>query len=74
MGQNQDMADNWKTVKMEEVQVGDRVRYRGSEFVVARVDDRFLGRDEMVCLIEDNPQRWHAYPGPRAGDVEVEVA
>jgi hypothetical protein len=65
------MADEWKTKNIEEVQVGDRVRYRGSEFTVARVDAPFLGREEMMCLIEDTPERWHAYPGPRGGEVEV---
>ncbi|MET0920876.1 MAG: hypothetical protein ABWY77_06720 [Acidimicrobiia bacterium] len=65
------MSDNWETVGAGDVQVGDRIRYRGSEFTVARIDDRFLGRDEMLCFIEDTPQRWHAYPGPAAGEVEV---
>ena len=35
-------------------------------------DAPFLGRDEMVCLIEDTPTRWHAYPAVRGGDVEVQ--
>jgi len=65
------MADNWKTTKVSDVKAGDRVRYRGSEFTVARVDAPFLGRDEMACLIEDTPDRWHAYPGPVSGDIEV---
>ena len=29
------------------------LRYAGQEFTVARVDSPFLGRDEMVCFIED---------------------
>ena len=65
------MADNWKTTKVSDVKAGDRVRYRGSEFTVSRVDAPFLGRDEMACLIEDTPDRWHAYPGPVSGDIEV---
>ena len=32
------MADGWETVGMADVEVGDRVRYRGFEFTVARVD------------------------------------
>jgi len=27
----------------------------------------------MVCLIEDTPQRWHAYPAVLGGDVEVQA-
>jgi hypothetical protein len=64
------VSDGWETVAMSEVGVGDRVRFRGFEFTVARVDERFLGRDEMVCLIEDEPDRWMAYPGPLTGEVE----
>jgi len=65
------MADQWKTTTLQEVRAGDRVRYRGSEFVVARVDVPFLGRAEMGCLIEDTPERWHAYPGPLGGEIDV---
>ena len=64
------MSDGWETVGMADVAVGDRVRYRGFEFTVARVDEKFLGREEMVCLIEDEPERWRAYPGPVTGEVE----
>jgi hypothetical protein len=71
MVQNHAMADEWKTKTVEEVRAGDRIRYRGSEFVVARVDAPFLGREEMVCFIEDTPERWHAYPAPRGQEVEV---
>ena len=67
------MADNWTTTKVEDVNPGDVVRYAGQEFTVARVDAPFLGRAEMVCLIEDNPERWHAYPAAVGGDVEVRV-
>ena len=63
------MAD-WQTKKVDDVQAGDVVRYAGQEFTVARVDAPFLGRDEMVCLIEDTPQRWHAYPAQKTDEVE----
>ena len=56
------MADNWETTKVEDVQVGDVLRYAGQEFTVARVDAPFLGRDEMVCFIEDTATRWHTTP------------
>lgn len=66
------MGEGWQTVPMTEVRAGDRVRYRGAEFEVARVDANFLGRETMVCLIEDTPTRWHAYPGPVTAEVEVQ--
>ena len=33
-----------------------------------------MGREEMVCLIEDEPDRWFAYPGPLTGEVERQQA
>jgi hypothetical protein len=65
------MAEQWQTVAMSDVGPGDRVRYRDHEFTIARIDENFLGRDAMVCLIEDEPTRWRAYPGPRDGQIEV---
>ena len=65
------MADSWTTIKASEVQPGDVVRYREVEFEVARIDDPFLGLDTMVCLIEDNPDRWNAYPASKDAEVEV---
>jgi hypothetical protein len=65
------MSDEWKTVEVTEVKPGDRVRHRGFEFEVGRVDQNFLGRDNMVCMIEDTPDRWHAYPAPATAEVEV---
>jgi hypothetical protein len=64
-------AAQWVKVPVDDVRVGDHVRHRASEFDVARIDPRFMNRDEMVCFIEDTPERWHAYPA-RLGD-EVEV-
>jgi hypothetical protein len=66
------VSDNWETVGMADVKAGDRVRYRNFEFTIARVDEKFMGRDEMICLIEDEPDRWFAYPGPVAGEIEVQ--
>jgi hypothetical protein len=67
------MAD-WKTITAADVKPGDTVRYANQEFTVARVDSPFLGRDAMVCLIEDTPTRWHAYPASRDAAVEVQVS
>ena len=65
------MSDSWQRVAIREVAVGDRVRYRDHEFTIARIDERFLGRDEMLCFIEDTPERWRAYPGPVEGEIDV---
>ena len=65
------MSDNWETVGTGDVEIGDRVRVRGHEFTIARIDERFLGREEMVCFIEDTPEQWHAYPSPVAAEIEV---
>ena len=64
------MADEWQTVTVDQLAVGERVRYRGFEFDIARIDPKFLGRDAMICLIEDTPTRWHAYPAPLTGEIE----
>jgi hypothetical protein len=71
VGHDGGMADEWITVKASEVKAGDFVRHRGAEFEVARIDDPFLGRDVMLCLIEDNDERWNAYPSMKDGDIEV---
>jgi hypothetical protein len=61
----------WVMATADDVTVGDRVRYRGThEFVVARIDENLLGRTDLVCLIEDSPERWHAYPARRSEPVE----
>jgi hypothetical protein len=62
----------WETVAVSKVGPGDRIRHRGTEFTVARVDPKFLGRDEMVCFIEDTPDRWHAYPARLVDQVEIQ--
>ena len=67
------MADDWKTTSVSDVQPGNVLRYAGHEFTVARIDSPFLGVEEMVCFIEDTPDRWHAYPAARGAEVEVRV-
>lgn len=61
----------WQSLPVSDVQAGDRVRLRGAEFEVGRVDRPFLGMDQMACLIEDTPSRWHAYPAGITEAVEV---
>jgi hypothetical protein len=68
-------ATEWESVGIEAVQVGDRIRLgSGAEFDVARIDSPFLGRDNMVCLIEDTPERWMAHPQPKTATAEVQRA
>lgn len=71
VGQTLAMAAKWISVPVPEVRIGERIRFRNTEFDVARVDSPFLGLDQMVCFIEDSPTRWHAYPGSKAQEVEV---
>lgn len=65
------MDETWETVTIQDVQPGDRVRCRGYEFTIGRIDSPFLGLDAMVWLIEDEPTRWFAYPGARDTPIEV---
>jgi hypothetical protein len=68
------MSEQFESVGVGEVQVGDTVRYRDAVFTVARIDPKFLGMDAMVCLIEDTAERWHAYPAPADGTLERRIA
>lgn len=68
------MSEQFESVAVRELQVGDTVRYRDAVFTVARIDQKFLGRDAMVCLIEDTPERWHAYPAPLDATLERRTA
>jgi glutathione peroxidase len=65
-------SPGWLRKPARDVAPGDRVRLStGVELTASRIEDRFLGRDQMICLIEDGPSRWFAQP-VRA-DVEIEV-
>jgi hypothetical protein len=71
-GQYRAMPDTWSTITVSEIRPGDFVRLQsGHEFEVARIDSPFLGMDTMVCLIEDTPSRWQAYPQGKDGEAEV---
>jgi glutathione peroxidase len=62
----------WAPRRADEVRAGDRIRLAdGVELNVARVEPRFFGREELVCLIEDSDVRWLARPMPAADEVEV---
>ncbi len=59
-------------IPVAEVQVGDRLRSRdGTEMTVSRIDQGFLGRPEMVALVEDSETQWFKLPAPADGEVEL---
>jgi glutathione peroxidase len=62
---------HWKSVPVSEVRAGDIVRSRGDVLSVTRVEPGFMGRPDMVALIEDTPNRWYKRPVPPGHDVEV---
>ncbi len=65
----------WMKVAAREVKAGDRIKLgTGDEFEVAKIEARFLGRDNMSAFIEDTPTRWHSYPMPLDAEVEVQRA
>ena len=65
------MADEWLRLTVADVQPGDRVRHATREFDVARIQSPFLGQTTLVCLIEDTPVRWCAYPVGVTMEIEV---
>ncbi len=65
------VGEGWRTVPASEVKPGDRVRIGGDELQVSRVESPFLGRDGLVALIEDTPQRWLKQPVPVDAEVDV---
>jgi hypothetical protein len=69
------MADTWTSVPVLEVKPGTTVRLRnGMELLVSRVEQPFLGRDNMLAFIEDTSRRWYKAPVPIDGTIEAQVA
>jgi hypothetical protein len=64
-------ASTPRTVKASEVKVGDRIRARGLELTVTRIDDAFLGRENFLAFVEDSDVRWLKVPARADLDVEV---
>jgi glutathione peroxidase len=65
-------APAWSTRLAGEVRPGDRVRVgEAVELTVTRVEPQFLGRDGLLCLIEDTPSRWLAQPVKSTVEVQV---
>jgi hypothetical protein len=64
----------WRPAKGGDVRPGDRIRTPdGSELLVSRVEASFFGRDNMIALIEDTPERWFKRPVTVDADVEIQV-
>lgn len=64
------MGDS-STLPAAEVRPGQRIRIRGTELLVTRVDRQFLGRDDMCCFVESTDERWACMPAPLTAEVEV---
>jgi hypothetical protein len=66
------MTSTSATVKASEVRVGDRLRaHSGTELVVTRIDEAFMGNPEMLAFVEDSDGQWFKMPALRDGDVEL---
>ncbi len=53
----------WVMKQAADVRPGDRVvSPRGEELTVTRIHDRFLGVQDLICLVEETPSRWLAEP------------
>ena len=64
--------DEFRPTPALEIRPGDRVRMRsGTVITVTRIDERFFGRDEMICLIEDSDERWLAQPLRTDGEIDA---
>jgi len=57
-------------VPVADIRVGDRVRARGLDLTVTRIDHPFMGRDAMVALVEDSDEQWLKVPVALDGTVE----
>ena len=68
------MSTQWQKLTVADVRPGDRVRHATREFDVARIESPFLGQTALVCLIEDTPTRWMAYPVGVTMEIEVRKA
>jgi len=60
------------TIPASEVRIGDRLRTKaGTELTVTRVDDKFMGRADMLAFVEDSAIQWLKMPAMRTGEVEL---
>jgi glutathione peroxidase len=64
-------TEHWTATAASEVRAGDRVRARGIELKVTRIDESFMGRPDYLALVEDTAERWLKLPTPADAEVEV---
>jgi glutathione peroxidase len=61
-----------RTVKANQVKIGDRVLDRGGNaLLVSRIDEGMLGQDGLLAFVEDSPARWAKLPTPSDAEVQV---
>ena len=62
----------WVAGTAADVRPGDRVRVAsGIELTVTRLEPSLLGRDDLVCLIEDSAGRWLSQPVKTTAEIEI---
>jgi hypothetical protein len=61
-----------RKVKASAVGLGDTlVIPSGTELTVTRIDESFMGREDMLAFVEDSDAQWLKLPVPRDADVEI---
>lgn len=65
------MSEPAGTVKASAVAVGDRIRSRGIELTVTRIETSFFGSENMLAFVEDTDAQWLKLPAPRDADLEL---
>jgi hypothetical protein len=66
------MTAGWKKMPVSSLVPGAKVRHQsGTELLVSKIEQGFMGRPGMVALIEDTPDRWMKAPVPRDGEIDV---
>jgi hypothetical protein len=66
------MTTTSATVKASTIRIGDRVRARsGTELIVTRIDEGFMGNPEMLAFVEDSDEQWFKMPALRDGEIEL---
>jgi hypothetical protein len=60
------------TVRGRDVRVGDRLLGPpGDDLTVTRIDSQFMGRPDMIAVVEDSAVRWLKRPLPLDSEVEI---
>jgi hypothetical protein len=61
-----------RVVKASAVRIGDRIRARETiELTVTRIDEAFMGREEMLAFVEDSNAQWLKLPAGRDAEIEL---